>query len=67
MQNVTIQTYKLKTDSQNKKLSFSYFSNLTLHCLDAKKSKQTEKNMQNTWYMLNLSKWTRKKMYDIQL
>ena len=36
MQNVTNQTYKLKADSQNKKLSFSYFSNLTLHCLDTK-------------------------------
>ena len=42
-------TYKLKTHLQNKKLSFSYFSNPTLHCLDAKKrSKQTKKNMQNT-------------------
>ena len=38
---MTNQTYKLKTDSQNKKKSFSYFFNLTLHCLDAKKSKQT--------------------------
>ena len=36
MQNVTNQTYKLKPDSQNKKLSLSYFSNLTLHCLDSR-------------------------------
>ena len=44
MQNVTNQTYKLKTDSQNKKLSFSYFSNLTLHCLDAKKVNKPKKH-----------------------
>ena len=44
MWNVTNQTYKLKTHSQNKKLSSSYFSNLTLHCLDTKKVNKPKKH-----------------------
>ena len=35
--------------------------------LDAEKVHKPKKSMQNNWHMLNLSKWTRKKLYDIQL
>ena len=57
---MTNQTYKLKTDSQNKKFSFSYFSNLTLYCLDAKKTKQTKKHAKHLIHAQSFKKNSKK-------